>query len=53
MIKGINDSHIEAVVEKVKENGAFITNIMPLIPAEEVLLRTMPMTSNKGIERNA
>ncbi|WP_273227512.1 nitrogenase cofactor biosynthesis protein NifB [Geosporobacter ferrireducens] len=33
MIKGINDHHIESVVKKVKDLGAFMTNIMPLIPA--------------------
>jgi len=33
MIKGINDSHIPAVVKKVKKLGAYMTNIMPLIPA--------------------
>ncbi len=49
MIKGINDSHIEAVVEKVKENGAFITNIMPLIPAGGSAFENMPMTSNKEL----
>ncbi len=49
MIKGINDAHIEAVVEKVKEHGAFMTNIMPLIPAEGSLFENMPMTSNKEL----
>jgi MoaA/NifB/PqqE/SkfB family radical SAM enzyme len=34
MIKGINEEHIPSVVKKVKECGAFMTNIMPLIPAK-------------------
>lgn len=49
MIKGINDHHIESVVKKVKEYGAFITNIMPLIPAGGSLFENMPMTSNKEL----
>lgn len=49
MIKGINDKHIEAVVERVKECGAFITNIMPLIPAKGSGFENMPLTSNKEL----
>lgn len=49
MIKGINDEHIEKVVKKVKENGAFITNIMPLIPAKGSVFEDMPQTSNKEL----
>jgi len=33
-IKGVNDSHIADVVKSVKEIGASITNIMPMIPAK-------------------
>ena len=32
-VKGINDSGIEDTVKKVKECGAFMTNIMPMINA--------------------
>ncbi|NLD46950.1 MAG: radical SAM protein, partial [Clostridiaceae bacterium] len=46
MIKGINDTHIESVVKKVKECGAFMTNIMPLIPAKGSVFENKPMTSN-------
>ncbi len=49
MIKGVNDNHIESVVEKVKEYGAFMTNIMPLIPAAGSVFENMPMTSNKEL----
>ncbi|MDP4183204.1 MAG: nitrogenase cofactor biosynthesis protein NifB, partial [Bacillota bacterium] len=49
MIKGINDEHIEKVVEKVKECGAFMTNIMPLIPAEGSAFENMLMTTNKEL----
>lgn len=34
MVKGINDYHIPEVVKKVKELGAAITNIMPMIPVK-------------------
>ena len=49
MVKGINDGHIEEVVKRVKENGAFITNIMPLIPAEGSAFEDMPQTNNKEL----
>ena len=34
MIKGINEHHIKDVVQKAKDNGAYITNITPLIPVK-------------------
>ena len=34
MIPGINDSHIPDLVRYVKSNGAYIVNILPLIPVE-------------------
>lgn len=49
MIKGINDSHIPAVVKKVKELGVFITNIMPLIPASGSAFEHLPQTSTKEL----
>lgn len=49
MIKGINDGHIEEVVKKVKEHGAVMTNIMPLIPAEGSAFENMPLTNNKEL----
>lgn len=49
MIKGINDGHIEEVVKKARENGAFITNIMPLIPAEGSAFEHMQQTNNKEL----
>lgn len=51
MIKGINDKHIETVVKKVKECGAYITNIMPLIPAKGSAFENMPLTSNKELNQ--
>ncbi|MCL2317645.1 MAG: nitrogenase cofactor biosynthesis protein NifB, partial [Methanomassiliicoccaceae archaeon] len=34
MVPGINDSHIPELVKKVKSLGAYIVNILPLIPVE-------------------
>ncbi len=34
MIPGINDEHIPALVKKAKALGAYIVNILPLIPVE-------------------
>ncbi|QJW49150.1 nitrogenase cofactor biosynthesis protein NifB [bacterium BFN5] len=49
MVKGINDHHIPEVVQKVKELGVFVTNIMPLIPAPGSVFETMPQTSMKEV----
>lgn len=49
MIKGVNDYHIPSVVKKVKSLGAFVTNIMPLIPAEGTRFEDMPLVSRKEL----
>lgn len=49
MINGVNNRHIPEVVKKMKEIGVFITNIMPLIPAEGSAFSKMPQTSMKDI----
>lgn len=49
MINHINASHILEVVKKVKRLGAFITNIMPLIPAPGSTFENHPQTSMKDI----
>ncbi|MFZ5986545.1 MAG: nitrogenase cofactor biosynthesis protein NifB [Bacillota bacterium] len=46
MIKGINDGHIEEVVQRVRACGAYMTNIMPLIPARGSAFEDMSQTSN-------
>lgn len=48
-IKGINDTHIEEVVFRVKECGAYMTNIMPLIPAPGSRFETMEPTNHKEL----
>lgn len=49
MIKGLNDTHIPAVVKKMKELGVFVTNIMPLIPAPGSAFQHLPQTSTKEV----
>jgi MoaA/NifB/PqqE/SkfB family radical SAM enzyme len=49
MLKGINDSHIEAVVKKVKELGVYISNIMQLIPVAGSAFEQLELVSNKEI----
>ncbi|MCW3490779.1 nitrogenase cofactor biosynthesis protein NifB [Dethiobacter alkaliphilus] len=51
MIKGVNDNHIQDVVKTVKELGASITNIMPLIPAPGSVFAHHEQTSNKDLEK--
>ena len=51
MIKGVNDRHIPGVVKKVKELGAFITNIMPLIPAPGSVFQDFPRTCPKELNQ--
>jgi nitrogenase cofactor biosynthesis protein NifB len=48
-IKGVNDRHIAAVTKKASELGAYIANIMPLIPVKGSVFEDMPMISNKEI----
>lgn len=48
-LKGINDHHIPAVVEKAKELGCQISNIMQMIPVKGSAFENMPLTSNKEI----
>ncbi|MFN2339936.1 MAG: nitrogenase cofactor biosynthesis protein NifB [Halanaerobium sp.] len=51
LIKGINDQHLKEVVQTVKEAGAFMTNIMPLIPVEGTAFADFPLTSNKELDQ--
>lgn len=49
MIKGMNDGHIEQIVRTVKRNGAYITNIMPLIPVPGTPFGNLPAPSHAEI----
>ncbi|MFL0198268.1 nitrogenase cofactor biosynthesis protein NifB [Clostridium sp. WILCCON 0269] len=46
MLKGINDKHIKEVVKKVKECGAYMTNIMQMIPVQGSKFQHLPLVSN-------
>ncbi len=50
MIPGINASHIPDVVKKVKKLGAFLTNIMPLIPAAGSAFEALPRTNMREVQ---
>lgn len=49
MIEGINDYHIPEVVRKVKKIGAFMTNIVPLIPVAGSLFQNRRPTPMKEL----
>jgi nitrogenase molybdenum-iron protein alpha/beta subunit/MoaA/NifB/PqqE/SkfB family radical SAM enzyme len=50
LIKGVNDTHVEDVVRKVKTLGASIANIMQMIPVRGSAFEHMPMVDNKTHE---
>jgi len=49
MIPGVNDEHVPEVVKVVRDAGACITNIMPLIPASGSAFAHLPQTSHKEV----
>jgi len=49
MISGVNDAHIEDIVKTAKNNGAYITNIMPLIPVEGTPFGSLPATGQEEV----
>ncbi|SDD55678.1 nitrogenase cofactor biosynthesis protein NifB [Sporomusa acidovorans] len=49
MIKMVNDWHIPAVVKKVKQLGAALTNIMPFIPAQGSVFSGLPQTAMRDV----
>ena len=49
MLKGINEDHIEDVVKKVSSLGAYISNIMQLIPVKGSAFEDLELVSNKEI----
>lgn len=51
MMPGINDHQIPDIVRRVKDLGAFITNIMPLIPAEGSAFAAFPQTSMQELNK--
>ncbi len=45
LIPGINDKHIPDLVKKVKEMGAYIVNILPLIPVKDTKFENLEAPS--------
>ncbi len=50
MIKEINDSHIPEIVRKVKELGATMTNIMPMLQVKKSVFEQLPTVSEKELK---
>lgn len=48
-IKGLNDDHIDKVVERVAKLGVSMTNIMPLIPTEDTAFENYPKPSSQEL----
>ncbi|TCT15302.1 nitrogenase cofactor biosynthesis protein NifB [Natranaerovirga pectinivora] len=48
-IKGINNEHIEEIVQTTKALGACMTNIMPLIPVEGTVFENKPVVSQEEL----
>ncbi len=49
MLRGINDTHIEEVVKKVKELGVYVSNIMQLIPVAGSAFEQLELVSNREL----
>ncbi|TWH46048.1 nitrogenase cofactor biosynthesis protein NifB [Sporomusa sp. KB1] len=49
MIKMVNDWHMPAVVKKVKQLGACLTNIMPFIPTPGSVFSGLPQTNMRDV----
>jgi nitrogen fixation protein NifB len=49
MLMGLNDGHISEIVEKTRDRGADIANIMQLIPVKGSLFEHLPLVSNRDI----
>ncbi len=49
MITGVNDDHIPEIAGKMKELGAFISNIVPLIPIKGSCFEHYPQTSTSEL----
>jgi MoaA/NifB/PqqE/SkfB family radical SAM enzyme len=49
MLMGLNDGHIPAIVEKTRDWGADLSNIMQLIPVKGSFFEHLPLVSNSDI----
>ena len=50
MIDGLNAGHLAEVAREVKRLGAFMANIMPLIPAPGSAFENLPQTSMQDVQ---
>ncbi|GAM10762.1 FeMo cofactor biosynthesis protein NifB [Geobacter sp. OR-1] len=53
LIPGVNDQEVPAIAEKVKELGAFVMNVMPLIPQADFARFVPPSAEMLESVRNA
>lgn len=51
MIPGVNDRQIPDVVREVRNRGAYISNIMPLIPAPGSIFENLPRTGDQELKK--
>lgn len=51
VLKGINDEHISEVVNKAKELGCYVTNLMQCIPVPGSAFENLGMVPNKRISQ--
>lgn len=51
MIPGINEEQIPLIVRTVRDRGAYISNIMPLIPASGSAFENLPRTDRQELNR--
>jgi MoaA/NifB/PqqE/SkfB family radical SAM enzyme len=49
MLKGINEGHIPELIEKVKQHGAALTNIMQLIPVKGSVFEDLPLVTHQEL----
>ncbi len=50
MVPGVNEAHIPEVVKKARDLGAFVSNIMPLIPAPGSAFEHLPQTNRRDLD---
>ncbi|MEN6349490.1 MAG: nitrogenase cofactor biosynthesis protein NifB [Syntrophomonas sp.] len=51
MIPSVNDRQIPDVVRAVRDRGAFVSNIMPLIPAPGSIFENLPRTGERELKK--
>jgi nitrogenase molybdenum-iron protein alpha/beta subunit/MoaA/NifB/PqqE/SkfB family radical SAM enzyme len=49
VLRGINDSHVEAVVQTARDMGAYVSNIMQLIPVPGAAFENLELISNREL----